>query len=255
MSGQLTEGFRRIVDMRWSEFVEIEHSLDSNNFDSAIAAIIRACKKGNLRAIQMGLDRLDGKIAAELDIELPKFYYIYPNATKVVDEASIVDLEELEKVEIPESVTISSTPAGPADMDEQMSAEVELPSGQLRPVLEKMLHSPRSIVKDILDSADAVDKHDYSVGDPMVKSVIVAGLMKLVHDGRISAVFEVFDQIDGKVADKLKVLGNDVYMKRYDLIAPAGAVKNEEGVYQLEAETTTSLWVNKLDQGKGRNGR
>lgn len=247
--------------MRWSEFVEIEHSLDSNNFDSAIAAIIRACKKGNLRAIQMGLDRLDGKIAAELKIEMPKFYYIYPFAEKKLDDPSILEFGEDGVVKnengtltVPEGDGVTSI-AGPADIDEQMSAESELPSGQLRPVLEKMLHSPRSIVKDILDSADAVDKHDYSVGDPMVKSVIVAGLMKLVHDGRISAVFEVFDQIDGKVADKLKVLGNDVYMKRYDLIAPAGAVKNEEGVYQLEAETTTSLWVNKLDQGKGRNGR
>src|SRR5690606_6566801 len=111
----------------------------------------------------------------------------------------------------------------PADIDEQAAAEEELPSGQLRPVLDKMLDSPKSIVTDILASADLVDKGHYTAGNPMVKSVMVAGMMKLVQDGKMSAVFEVFEQIDGKVAEKLKVLGNDVYVTKFDQIAPAGA--------------------------------
>jgi hypothetical protein len=74
--------------------------------------------------------------------------------------------------------------------------------------------------------------------------------MKLVHDGRISAVFEVFDQIDGKVADKIKILGNDVFITRFDQIAPAGAEKNDDGVYQLAADDMTNIWATRLEQGR-----
>lgn len=88
----------------------------------------------------------------------------------------------------------------------------------------------------------------------MVKSVIVAGLMQLVHKGRISAVFEVFDQIDGKVADKYKLLG-DTKVYRYDAIAPAGAVKNEDGIYQLADDNMTAVWGARLEQLNNKGKR
>lgn len=257
MSGRLTEGFRDIIELKWDDFVTMEQSLDTTNFDTIITGLTRACKKGNLRAIQAALDRLDGKIAIEVEVELPKFYTLYPYATQTADDGLIIDLDELSKVQIPAGVVVESTPVGenkfvdivgsPADMEELPATEEEVPTGSLRIMLEKMLNSPKSIVSDILTSADAIDKGDYIVGNPMVKSVIVAGLMKLVHDGRIGAVFEVFDQIDGKVAEKFKILG-DVYVKRFDLIAPAGAVKNEDGVYQLVSDSMTDVWGARLAQ-------
>lgn len=262
MSGRLTDGFREIIELRWDEFVEMEKSLDATNFDSVVTSIARACKKGSLRAIQTALDRLDGKVATEIEVEYPKFYYLYPNATKTADDKSIIEYGEdnVVKVEngkmtIPEGDGIISLSGSPADMDELHAEEEELPTGSLRIVLEKMLNSPKSIVTDILASADAVDKGDMSVGNPMVKSVVVAGLMKLVHEGRMSAVFEVFDQIDGKVADKFKILGNDVYVTRFDTIAPAGAEKNEKGVYQVVAEDMTNVWTARLEQANKKGGR
>lgn len=273
MSGKLTDGFREIIELRWDEFVAMEQSLDATNFDSVITGIVRACKKGNLRAIQVALDRLDGKIASELEVEMPKFYTLYPYATKtvddpkIIDEASIVDLDSLKGITFPETksgtVTRASTPVGenkftdivgsPASIEEQEATEEELPTGSLRAVLEKMMDSPKSIVDEILVAADEIDSGGYSSGNPMVKSVIVAGLMQLVHKGRISAVFEVFDQIDGKVADKLKVLGGDVYVTRFDTIAPSNAVKNDKGIYQVEATVMTDVWGSRLQQlSKGK---
>ena len=257
MSGRLTDGFRDIIELRWSDFVEMEKSLDATNFDSIVTGIARACKKGNLRAIQTALDRLDGKVAMEIEVEYPKFYTVYPYAKKRIDDPSIIDYE----VKVENGVltapatdgTIAIGGGAPADMDELAAAEEEIPTGSLRIMLEKMLDSPKYIVTDILAGADAIDKGEHSIGDPMVKSVIVAGLMKLVHDGRISAVFEVFDQIDGKVADKIKVLGNDVFITRFDQLAPAGAVKNEDGVYQLAADDMTNVWAARLESG--RNNR
>lgn len=256
MSGRLTDGFREIIELRWSAFVEREVSLDATNFDAIITSVARACQKSNLRAIQTALDRLDGKVATEIEVEYPKFYHIYPYAEKTADDPKIIDVSDKDYVWPAEGkpVKIQPIPEGsPADIEELDSVEEELPTGSLRIVLEKMLHSPKQIVTDILATAEKVDKGDLSAGDPMVKSVIVAGLMKLVHEGRMSAVFEVFDQIDGKVADKFKVLGNDVFVTRFDKIAPAGAVKNEDGVYQITAEDMTNSWVARLEQAnKGK---
>jgi hypothetical protein len=273
MSGRLTDGFRDIIDLRWDDFVAMEQSLDATNFDSVVTGIVRACKKGNLRAIQTALDRLDGKIAMEIEVEMPKFYTLYPYATKTADDPSIIDeagevsLDDLKLIEpVIEknggTIFRGTTPLGPnefaelvgspADVEEQEAAEEELPTGSLRAVLEKMMNSPKSIVTDLLAAADRVDAGDLSGGNPMVKSVIVAGLMKLVHDGRMSAVFEVFNQIDGKVADKLKVLG-DTYVTRFDTIAPIGAVKNEKGIYQVESKQMTDAWGARLAQiSKGK---
>lgn len=256
-NGRLTQGFRDIIELRWSELVEIEQSVDGTNFDSIVTGIARACKKGNLRAIQVALDRLDGKIAMELEVEYPKFYVLYPNATKTADDPSIIELPEESKnftgASLPTPLKNPEIISGsPADVEEQEAMEEELPTGSLRAVLERMLDSPKSLVSDIIATADRIDGGDFDNGNPMVKSVIIAGLMKLVHDGRISAVFEVFDQIDGKVAEKVKVLG-DTYVKRYDLIAPAGAEKNADGVYQVESPMMTDTWGLRLEQlNKGK---
>lgn len=252
MAGRLTEGFREIIELRWDEFAAMEQSLDATNFDSVITGIVRACKKGNLRAIQVALDRLDGKIATELEVEMPKFYTLYPYAMKTVDDPNIIDVD-IERLPAPTYTSAEEVMGSPASIEEQDASDEELPTGSLRAVLERMMESPKTLVDDILTTADAVDKGDLGYGNPMVKSVIVAGLMQLVHKGRISAVFEVFDQIDGKVADKLKVLGGDVYVTRFDTIAPSNAVKNEKGIYQVEAKIMTDVWGDRLQQlSKGK---
>jgi len=238
MSGRLTEGFRDVIELKWSEFATLEKNDQSTNFTSIISAITRACMGGSLRAIQTALDRIDGKIAMEIDVEYPKFYILYPEATKKSDDPAIIDIDPIALPEPAELAVVES--------------DDELPTGSLRAVLERMLDSPKKIVTDIIVAAERVDAGNLTGGDPMVKSVIVAGLMKLVHDGKIGAVFEVFDQIDGKVADKVKILGDDVFMKRYDTIAPANAEKNENGIYQVSADNVTNAWVARLEQRKDK---
>ena len=189
-------------------------------------------------------------------VEYPKFYTLYPFATTTADDTKIIDVTDDGtvrvqdgKMSIPKGDAVISIAGSPADMDELNSVEEDDDDGSLRALLERMLESPKTIVVDILAAAERVDRGDFSGGNPKVKSVIVAGLMRLVHDGKISAVFEVFEQIDGKVADKVKLLGNDVFIKRFDTIAPSGAVKNADGIYQLEAPLMTDTWAIKLEQG------
>lgn len=239
MATNLTDGFRELLEVKWSEFVEREQNTSASNSDSLITGLVRACVKGNLRAIQTALDRIDGKIAQEIDIEMPKFYTVYPNATIAADDASIIDADTK-----PEDLRADVLP------DDE-----ELPTGSLRPVLERMLNDKKEVVAQILGSAKLIDEGNLQVGNPYVKSVMIAGFMKLIHDGRMSAVFEVLEQIDGKVKETYKVLGDDVYLTSYSTIAPAGAVKNKDGIYQLEATTVTNSWVARLEQTNKRGGR
>jgi hypothetical protein len=121
-----------------------------------------------------------------------------------------------------------------------------------------MSDEPKGLVKAILAAAKEVDQRAEYAGevdptnDPLVKSVIVAGLLKMAHDGNLGAIFEVFDNMDGKLVDKIKILGEDVYLTSYDTIAPRGAKKNKDGVYQMEANNTTDSWTVSL--GRRQNG-
>ena len=241
VSGKLTEGFREIIELRWSKFVELELDKNGSNFSSGVTAIARAASKGNLRAIQIGIDRLDGKIATEIEVEYPQFFMLFPIATMTVEDDSIIDCTPRIAAPVVQSV-----------IETTEDIEAELPTGSLRAVLEKMIDAPRHLVTDILLTAENIDKGVATKSDPYVKSVIVAGFMKLVHDGRIAAVFELFDQIDGKVVDKVKVLGEDVYINSYVSIAPAGAEKNEDGIYQIATDNVTNSWVAKLEQNNGK---
>lgn len=244
--GRLTEGFREIIELRWTDFVERENAVDATNFDAVITGLIRACAKGNLRAIQTALDRLDGKVATEIQIEYPKFYTLYPRATTTVDDPGIIDLADEYSKHTLKSGLDESIMAATADVEELEAQNDEQPTGSLRAVLERMLNSPKDQVDEIITAAASIDKGEV-YGNPRVKSVVVAGLMKMVHQGKIAAVFEVFDQIDGKVADTIKLLGGDVYMTNYSMIAPAGAQKNDDGVYYTVASNTTDQWAAKLE--------
>ena len=81
---------------------------------------------------------------------------------------------------------------------------------------------------------------------PMVKSVICANLMILANEKHnFDAITEIFDQIDGKLVETIQLLG-DMYLTSYALEAPYNAVKNKDGIYQIEQPIITDLWAQKL---------
>ena len=240
MAEKITPFFKDLLDRPWSEFAKLEHSQGYTSAQGVVFALIRACAKGKLPAIKEALDRIDGKVAMEIEVEFPKFYFRFPYAKGVAggDTHVEADVEVLPAVkEEPEPVATDS----------------------IRGVLQRMSDEPRGLVVSILTTAAQIDEavayaNELPEGDPKVVSVIVAGLLDMAHSGKLGAIFEVLDQIDGKVADKLKVLGGDVIINRLDEIAPAGAVKNEEGIYQIEAPQTTSVWATALER-KSKNDR
>lgn len=243
MSKKLTTFLRDMLNEKWSTFVAMEADETHTSSEGVVFSLVRACQKGNLQAIKEALDRIDGKVAIEIEIDYPKFYFLYPYATSA---------HELPAGEASEEETPPPTPAQAAEQDEKGKHSLNY-------LLAKMSDQPRALVTIVLEAAKQVDlaasyKGQVPEQDPLVKSVIIAGLLQLAHKGQMSAAFEVLDQLDGKVAEKIKPLGTDVYIRKPDTIAPAGAVKNEDGVYQIVAENTTSAWAIQLAQlsNKGR---
>lgn len=245
MNLRLTPFFKEVIEMRWSEFVKKEADSDAYTSAQAVVfAIVRACAKGKLPAIKESLNRIDGKLQEQIEVEYPKFFVTYPYA-KVVDSGN----KHTVKVES----GVMSVPA----TDGRPDPERPLVTGSLRDTLDRMSDAPKALVTKILAAAEDVDlRHGYAadhepLNDPLVKSVIVAGLLKMAHNGSLSAIFEVFDNLDGKLVDKIKILGDDVYMTSYDSVAPAGAKKNKDGVYQIGADNTSNRWALSLERNHG----
>lgn len=238
---KLTPFFKELLEKRWSEFVQQEKDESYTSSQAVVFSLIRACAKGKLPAIKQALDRIDGKVAIEIEVEYPKFYFTYPYATSVAG--------------LPAGKTTTKKVAKAEDEEELPDEPV---TNSLRDTLKRMSEQPRSLVGLIMETSKAIDKltpyDDPPQSDPLVKSVIVAGLLQLAHNGSLGAIFEILDQIDGRVADKIKLLGGDVHLSRMDEIAPAGAVKNAEGIYQIEADNTTNAWAASLERTKS-NGR
>lgn len=235
---QLTPFFKELIEKRWSEFVEMEDAETYTSSQAVVFAIVRACAEGRLPAIKESLNRIDGRLQEQIEVEYPKFYITYPHAKAVrATNKHQVSLED----------GVMTIPEGDGDTPPV--------TGSLRDTLRRMSHEPRTLVNAILEAAEDVDQRkDYAAelspqSDPLVKSVIVAGLLKMAHNGKLGAIFEVFDQIDGKLVDKIRVLGEDVYLTSYDTVAPAGAKLNEQGIYQMEADNVTNKWAVSL----GRN--
>lgn len=235
MNLKLTPFFKELIEKRWSEFVKMEKSEDYTSAQAVVFAIVRACAKGKLPAIKESLNRIDGKLVEQIEVEYPKFYITYPYATGIGEgEISEHSKAVIKAVE---------------GLNEELDPMAPLVTGSLRDTLSRMSDAPRQLVSAIIAAAEEIDlREEYAAdtdpaSDPLVKSVIVAGLLKMAHNGSLGAIFEVFDNLDGKLVDKIKVLGEDVYLTSYDLIAPRGAVKNSDGVYQIEADNTSSKWA------------
>ena len=255
----LSEYFAEIVELSWREYLAQERSPDVTSRQALLFAIVRACVEGKLGAIQTSLDRLDGPVARNIKTILPKFYTEFPYAKSVAVASSVDDgMPTLPSSTEPETQTISSTPQNPPSdngLDPEPLVPEELPTGKLRPVIDKMMDSPQNIPESILKATQACDKYDYSLGNPTVKSAIVAGLINLAHNGKMSAIDEILNQLDGKVAEVYHLLDDDVVTTSYALEAPAGATKDENGVYRIENKSMGALWIPRLEKDNKRGGR
>ena len=247
MSEKLGDFLREVSNWQWDEFVKAEHDKTYTTNQAMIFAIIRSCAMQKMDAIKLSLDRIDGKLKTPIKIEFPKIFYLFPNA-------------ELSKVETPagfvEPGDIIDTPVGPAVValvEELPKEEIDsdLPSMSLRQTLTKMSDYPRDLPDAIIELAQNTewamrDKVPMPDEVPRVKSVVAAHLLVMAKNRSIAALSEVFDQIDGKLAETIQIVGEDIYITSYSSTAPEGAEINKDGVLQIEATQAQNLWAQKL---------
>lgn len=249
MAGKLTDYLAEVVEMKWLDFVKLERGEDYTAYEGVILGIIRSITKGSRSAIGQALDRLDGKVAENVEISYPKFRFKFVNATVVASGGEIISSSAFDSPSLPAPVE--------APVQEQELGAAGLPSGELRPALDKMLTEPISVVRAIISASKYIDETGMTDrGNPSVKGVIVAHLVNyaISHKHSMGYASEILDQIDGKVATKINFMGGDVDIVRYDEIAPAGSYLDDNGVWCLDLPMVNNVWNIRVDDlhSKGR---
>lgn len=245
--GKLGNFLTEAIHWRWDDFVKAEKDSKYTGLEAAVLSLIRVCSESKLGAIKLAIDRVDGKIETPIKIEYPRVWLTFPDAKSV---ATAPDPKQLAG-EV--ALTVPDKP--PADIPEEPPTSPATLT--LRETLSKMADSPRTIVPVILQKKKEVEmalKQDpnYEIENaPLVKSVIAANLLNLaIERNNFEAITEVFDQIDGKLVETIRILGDDIYLSQYSLEAPFGAVKNASGVYMIEAKEIADTWRRKLESKK-----
>lgn len=245
---------REASNWSWEEFARAEKDSKFTTNQALIFSLIRACAMQNLPAIKLALNRIDGKLKTPIKIEMPKVYYLFPDATLEPGETEVKgELGNVEGVTVhQETNALTGEVIEPTDPEPDVE-ENDLPSLSLRQTLSKMSDYPRELPQRIVDVALLTEQWLRNEAPkpadiPRVKSVVAAHLLMLAQKRNIDALTEVFDQIDGKLTETLQVLGEDIYITSYATHAPAGATVNKDGVLQLEATQAQSMWAERLQK-------
>ena len=242
--GKLGNFLKEVINWNWKEFKDAEADPNYTGLEATVLSLVRTTSEDKLGAIRLAIDRVDGKLETPVKIEYPKVFFLYPHATSVALPDGDHIRAELESGET--SLTLNEEPPQAEEGDEP----VQLSTLTLRETVRKMADTNRQVITLVLREKKAVDEGKPTVGDPpLVKSVIAANLLHMaIEQNNFDAITEVFDQIDGKLVETIKVLGDDIYLTQYAELAPFGAEKNSDGVYMIEATTVQEQWKQKLKQ-------
>lgn len=230
----LKSRFEELIHLEWGAFCELEKNKGSSVDDVVLCSLIRACADtDDIASIKMAFDRLDGLQETPIEIKVPKFYIRYTKA---------------KEVEGGETKQIEAGSA--AEKDEPSNYDPA--TAKLRETLKEMRGMPRDVIRVVRLYKKRIEKGTPVDHQPMVKSVIVANLLKHVSKGRFRAIELVFDQIDGKLTRTIILLGgNNVFVDdNLTLVAPAGSVLDENGMYIWEDPVMKAQWLRGFAQSQ-----
>lgn len=228
----LKSRFEEILHMDWYEFCKLEVDKGSTVDEAALTSLIRICADSDdIAAIKLAFDRADGIQVTQIEVIVPKFYKRFPNAKSIEPGAK--------QIEAKDKATKEKSSYDPA-------------TAKLRETLKEMRSMPRDVIRVVRLYKRRIEK-SFADGTelkedqhkPMVKSVIVANLLRNVQKGKFKAIELVFDQIDGKLPKAIQLLGGeDVEVEDLTvLVAPAHSELGEDGVYRAEDKHMTAIWL------------
>ena len=218
--------FEELIHMNWSDFVFLEQDKSATVDDGVLCSLIRICADtDDIAAIKLAFDRVDGLLTTPIEVKVPKFYTRYTKATEIEPGAKQI--------------------TAPGDAKKEKTSTYDPATAKLRETLKEMRGMPQDVVRIVRLYKKHIDEGKTEKHDPMVKSVIVANLLRNVKKGRYRAIELVFDQIDGKLTRTITLLGgDDVYLDDViATVAPANAIKDENGYYIAENKVMTAAWL------------
>ena len=222
--GSLKDRFETLIHLEWGEFVALEKDRNATVDDTVLCSLIRTCADtDDISAIKLAFDRIDDTLETPINIKVPKFYVRYPNAKEIEPGAKQIE----------------------AKQEVKDKSEYDPATAKLRATLKEMRGMPRDVIRVVRLYKKRIEKGTPVDHEPMVKSVIVANLLKNVQKGRYKAIELVFDQIDGKLTRTIALLGGeDVYVDDFGtLVAPQHAQLGADGVYYAENAIMTAAWL------------
>lgn len=229
----LKDRFEELIHMTWGNFCDLEKDRSASIDDGVLCSLIRVCADtDDIAAVKLAFDRVDGLLETPVQVKVPKFYTRYIKATEIEPGAKALEAPESTKTE-------SASTYDPA-------------TAKLRETLREMRGMPQDVIRVVRLYKKRIEDGKTPEHDPMVKSVIVANLLRNVRKGRFRAIELVFDQIDGKLTRTITLLGGeDVYVDDYmTLVAPADATKDENGYYIAENKLMTTAWLRGFAQSQ-----
>lgn len=237
MSNESLTGYlNEVIHWTWDKFLKFEKDPSLTGVQAVVLDLVRKCAERDFGAIKLAVDRVDGKIKTPVEIIYPKVYLQYPYATK--------------QAALPKGVT-KQKPNKKRTKPKQKPKE--LASLSLREALQKMAESPRQLPDLVIRQKELLEgrvqptpeeqQNSGKIPIPMVKSVIVANFLIMARGKRgMEVVYELFDQLDGKLVETVEILGSDIYITKFDSVAPAQAYLNKKKVFELVSESVTSQW-------------
>jgi len=235
---QLALFLKEVSGWDWYQFLKAEKDESFTTRQSIVFAMVRAAAMENLPAITTAISRLDGKVETPVQVKMPKVYQIYPFAKEV--EPSLEEGEKKPEMQV-------------VEIEEDMAEE--LPTQSFRETMQKMAGQARTLPGKIIECQEQWERFHRNEGRApeetvKVSSVVAARLLNMAQKRNMKALDEVFDQLDGKLVETFRVVGQDMYLTMWSTVAPAGAVKNEKGIYQVEVPQMSRMWGERLDPTK-----
>ena len=243
----MEDQFRNIINMHYGDYL-IKRGTDTSSDWDLLSSIVEVCNDGDMNGIKLAFDRIDGLQATPLKFEVPKFYIRYVSATS--------------KLELGPGAETKPKGSTSTKLMTAEDAKKEIETMGLRKVLEVMRKMPKTLPYAIKLETEELKKQ-YKTGvnvvgiGQLVKTVMVAGLLRMAQNGNSRAIGMVFDQIDGKLMRVITLLnGEDIYVDNViDTVAPAHAIKDENGVWVADDKRMEKIWIAGFaKQNKGLEG-
>lgn len=257
---KLAKFLKEVSNWTWEEFAKAEKDKSYTSNQAIVFALVRSCSMQSLSAIKIAINRLDGKLKTPVQIEMPKVFYLYPNATGSVQPSDALSVVEDELTKLHADAIVEGIPlAGeviPTTTTTTTQREAkDLATMGFRETLSELADLPRELPEAIVALALQTEQWIRKQGEqppeiPRVKSVVAANLLIMAQNRNIDALTEVFDQVDGKLTETIQILGEDIYITNYGLTAPDDAYLNEDGILQVEATVSQDIWASKLGNGE-----